>query len=134
MVIRFISFHQLKAKMKFANIFGCKIIFICTLLILFIKYFGLPSFNRYLEKRVVFTDELVNFEHKRPPGMIVAHASLAADQKNAPIIKHCLNLPDTEANYQLAVECINGKLTSKEKLFMDAGTTDLGFHFYDCEI
>ena len=65
---------QFGIKMSSTIIIVLKIIYVSTLLSLFIYYFGLQSFIMYSEHRVMFTDEMIEFRQDKPPAILIAHA------------------------------------------------------------
>ena len=96
-----------------------KIIYVSTLLSLFIYYFGLQSFIMYSEHRVMFTDEMIEFRQDKPPAILIAHAPV--EPRNYDIIGSCLEDSRNygEKEYGEMVKCIDKNLTNKTIIFED---------------
>ena len=96
-----------------------KIIYVSTLLSLFIYYFGLQSFSMYSEKRMMFTDEMIEFRQDKPPAILIAHVPV--EPGNYDVIGSCLEDSKNygEKEYGETVKCIDKNLTNKTIIFED---------------
>ena len=104
-------------------IVSLKIIYVTTLLCLFTYYFGLQSFILYSERRMMFTDEMIDFRQDKPPAILIAHTP--TKPKNVDTIKSCLNVTikenihNEEKEYEEALKCIDKNLKNKTEIFVD---------------
>ena len=94
-----------------------KIIYVFTLLSLFIYYFGLKSFIMYSEHRMMFTDEMIEFRQNKPPAILIAHVPV--QPSNNDIIGSCLKDSKNQGQkeYEETVKCIDKNLTDKSVIF-----------------
>ena len=105
-------------------ILSLKIIYVTTLLCFFTYYFGLQSFILYSERRVMFTDELIDFRQDKPPAILIAHTPLKP--KNTDTINSCLNVTikkskhNEEKEYEEALKCIDRSLKNETEIFVDS--------------
>ena len=110
--------------MSYMLIVSLKIIYVTTLLCLFTYYFGLQSFILYSERRVMFTDELIDFRQDKPPAILIAHTPLKP--KNTDTINSCLNVTikknkhNEEKEYEEALKCIDRSLKNETEIFVDS--------------
>ena len=97
-------------------IVSLKALYIATLLSLFTYYFGLQSYILYSERRVMFTDEMVDFRHDKPPAILIAHTPI--EPKNIDLISSCVkeNKQDEEKGYARTVKCIDKNLKNKTEI------------------
>ena len=91
-----------------------------TLLSLFPYYFGLQSYIMYSERRVMFTDEMVDFRQDKPPAILIAHTPLKP-KKNSYVIVSCINEnKHEEKGYEQAVKCIDKNLKNETEISVDS--------------
>ena len=104
--------------MSYTLIVTLKILYVTTLLSLFTYYFGLQSYIMYSERRVMFTDEMVDFRQDKPPAILIAHTPLKP--KNVHVISSCINeSKHEEKGFEQAVKCIDKNLKNKTEISVD---------------
>lgn len=86
-----------------------KILFILLLFIVFIVFFGIPSFEKYLEGRTIFTEDKVFFSDSDSPEIIV-NPLMNLDEK----IPRCID--EHGEDFKLTRKCIEEVSKSKEDL------------------
>ena len=80
-----------------------------TLLVISVLLFGSPSYEMYMSKRIVFSDEKVDFDLKRPPAIVIAHIPLYPPY-NQHKVDECKTTYNT--SYDRTVECFDKKLSN----------------------
>ena len=105
--------------MSYTLIVSLKILYVTTLLSFFTYYFGLQSYIMYSERRVMFTDEMVDFRQDKPPAILIAHTPLKP--KNVHVISSCIKENKLEEKgYAQAVKCIDKKLKNETEISVDS--------------
>ena len=87
------------------------------MLICLLKFFGLPSLDRYLEKSTVFVNERIDYDFKSPPSILISRG----DMKVKKVLEGCLNL---NHSYEASVQCFDNKLPTKEQIILGEGRSD----------
>ena len=106
--------------MSYTLIVSLKILYVTTLLSFFTYYFGLQSYIMYSERRVMFTDEMVDFRQDKPPAILIAHTPLKP-KKNSHIIGSCIKEnKQEEKGYAQAVKCIDKNLKNETEISVDS--------------
>ena len=105
--------------MSYTLIVSLKILYVTTLLSFFTYYFGLQSYIMYSERRVMFTDEMVDFRQDKPPAILIAHTPLKP--KNVHVIGSCIKEnKQEEKGYAQAVKCIDKNLKNETEISVDS--------------
>ena len=104
----------------------CRCILLLSLLIVSVLWFGLPSYEMYMSKRIIFSEEKIDFDRENPPAMAVAHIPLHppynAEKRDTCIFTY-------NASYEKVTECFNKYLSNltdivqSEKVFDDQLTS-----------
>ena len=93
--------------MKILIIF--RIILLLTLLVFSCFIFGKPSYEMYNSRRIVASEEKVEFNKDKPPAIVVAHIPLDPPH-NYEKIETCKETYNTSLSK--AVDCINNNLST----------------------
>ena len=80
-----------------------------TLLVASCIFFGAPSFEMYVSKRIVFAEEKVDFDTKKPPAIMISHIP-EKRPRNAENISACKR--NSNNSFPRAIDCINTKLSN----------------------
>ena len=104
--------------------FSCKLIFITFLAVIFILFFGYPSFIKYQKKATVFTETKVTHDLNNPPVITVFawRGVILNGWKNGTYInsinsKDLCNASDT---FETIVKCINDKTFKYDEIIQQA--------------
>ena len=100
-----------------------KILFISFLFTIYLVFFGLPSLETYLEKRMVFSEQKVDFDQNRPPAIMVSHIPMG-ESNNYKTVEDCF--AKSNDSYDDSVICINKKLANLSGIFWDMPQNIIG--------
>ena len=106
-----------------AYVILAKILFISLLFTIYMVLFGLPSLETYLEKRMVFSEQKVDFDPNRPPAIMVSHIPLG-ESNNYKAVEDCF--AKYNDSYDDSVICINKKLANISGIFLDMPQNIIG--------
>ena len=92
--------------------FICRLVFTGILAVLFVLYFGFPSYTKFMDGDTMITEERVKFNPVNPPAITVVAwtTELMEGWKDGP--EDALQLKDfcnTSASYSDIVQCVNHK-------------------------
>lgn len=97
-----------------------KIMFVTVLILIFIKYFGFSAFEKYLEKRTLFSEETVEYQNKDAPEMLLHYMKIEDNIENinnAHIIEKLIHncFKKTNNSFNESLGCIENVTFSKEE-------------------
>ena len=92
----------------------CKLIFVATLAVIFLTFFGPPSYVKYQRKNTVSTESKVRYDPKKPPAITIFAWSgvIFNGWKNASYVTYSLNSENfcnSSETFDNFVQCINDK-------------------------
>ena len=84
--------------------------FLATLIVIFLVYFGIPSYQKFSAQETIFVETRVQFNLSRPPAIKIAINDVGQFQQ----LNDCVS---TTTNYDLAVACFEDRTYDKTELF-----------------
>ena len=92
-----------------ALLLGLKAIFFITLISIFIVFFGLPSYRKFMSQETVFVESLVQYNLSRPPTIKIGIHNVDYSLR----LNECVN---EAPSYQMALDCINNNTYDRNQL------------------
>ena len=101
----------------------CKLIFVTTLAIIFLKFFGHPSYIKYQKEGTVFTETKVRNDQTKPPAITIFTWSgvIFNGWKNASYVTYSLNSENfcnVSDTFDKFVWCINEKTFKRDDVIL----------------
>ena len=107
----FISiFNYIHYNMSVLILTFLKLIFIIFLMIFFTLFFGIPSLEKFLEGRTIYTEEKIEYSPSMTPTFLI-HTLLPLDGQVH--VKECF---EVDNDFNKSVSCINNLTLHKDKL------------------
>ena len=88
---------------------GLKAIFFITLISIFIVFFGLPSYRKFISQETIFVESLVQYNFSRPPEIKIGIHNVDYSRR----LNDCVH---EAPSYQMALDCINNNTYDRTQL------------------
>ena len=107
---------------------ACKLIFIVSLAAFFLRFFGYPSYVKYLKNQTFISEETVNFDLLKPPALtFMASRSKLFKGWKQNVDEDWVNLSqicNTTEDYEKVVKCMNDKTLKLSDFVKEAKSGD----------
>ena len=111
-----------------------KLVFISCLFLIFLKYFGYPSYRRYHKKDTVFSENQVSVDHTKPL-MVTIYAwkdkALEGWKELPNGYTNLREIYNSTDGHESLIECITNKTYKHEDIISRSTTGDSHFHFHE---
>ena len=84
--------------------------FLATLIVIFLLYFGIPSYQKFSAQETIFVETRVQFNLSRPPAIKIAVNDVGLFRQ----LNDCVS---NTSNYDQAVACFEDRTCDKTELF-----------------
>ena len=104
----------------------CKVIFIATLATFFTKYFGYPSYQKYLKNQTLISETTVAYDYQKPPSLeiLVSRSKYFNGWNQEGAWVNLSTLCNTSENYQKVAGCMEEKAFKLNDFLIDAKSGD----------